>query len=115
MATMRDIFSRSNDQQLSVSETPDIAFDNAKVIKDLQTYAFQQAGQCRAAVAVLKTNISKLFYNKIVDDEDFFKQEEDRKTSLQKQVDEEEGNLERTQVEILKTEDEKKRNGKTNI
>lgn len=107
MTTMWDILSKSKGQPLTVSETPDIE-DNAKVIKDLKTYAFQQAGECRAALPVLKTNISKLFYNKIIDDEDFFKQEEERKTTLQKQLHEEEGKLERVQGELVKAEDEKK-------
>ncbi len=82
-------------QTVTLEET-----DKVKVIKDLTTYAFQQAGLCKAAVVVLKNNISQLYYNKIIDNEDFFKREEDRKIGIKKQLLEEESNLEKIEVEI---------------
>lgn len=82
--------------------------ETVKVIKDLRTHAFNQASLCKAATVVLKTNISQLYYNKIIDDENFFKQEEERKNSLQKQLHDEESNLEKVDTEILEISNQKK-------
>jgi len=56
-----------------------------KVVKDLKTYGFHEAGSSKASIPVLKNNISKLYYNKITDDEDFEHRELERKKNLQKE------------------------------
>ena len=84
-----------NRQELISRDDSDV-----KIIKDLKTHAFNQASECKAATVVLKNNIQKLFFNKIIDDENFFKQEEERKANLQKQLYDEESNLEKVEGEI---------------
>lgn len=103
-----DFLKKQNGQ--AQNQEPIVNDDNAtiKVIKDLKTHAFNQASECKAATFVLKTNISKLYYNKIIDDENFFKQEDERKNNLQKQLHDEESNLEKVEGEILEISNHKK-------
>lgn len=62
---------------------------SVKVIKDLKTYGFQMASSSQASIPVLKANISKLYHNKIIDDENFFKKEEERKIDVKNKLNEE--------------------------
>lgn len=96
--------------EIAKNQEPAVTDDNetVKVIRDLKTHAFQQASECRAAAVVLKNDISKLYYNKIIDDENFFKKDEERKNNLQKQLHEEEANLEKIDGEILDISNQKK-------
>lgn len=96
-------------------ETPDTdEADSVRVIKDITTYAFQQAGLCKASVVVLKNNIRQLYFNKIIDDADFSKKEEERKTEIKKLLHDEESVMERTKSEI-ESQSHKKRDVETEI
>lgn len=94
-----DFLKKQNGEALEQKPTENDDRD-VKVIKDLKTHAFNQASECKAATVVLKNNIQKLYFNKIIDDANFFKQEEERKANLQKQLHDEESNLEKVEGEI---------------
>lgn len=100
-------FLKRQSNSISSNIINELDTNTIKVIKDLKTYAFKQAGEVHAAPVVLKANISKLFYNKIIDDENFLKKEEERKNELKKQLHDEETKLETTLQNISQTIGEK--------